>query len=441
MFPAHGVGTRSDLPIPVPLAAIGAGLVLVISFGVLAVLWRGPCLSRDAGMPLPQVLTKLADASGTRILLQSLTLALALMVCVIGYFGPADLMRNLAPWAFFVTFWVGLVPASLLFGPVWRVLNPLRLAHAALAAMLRIDPGHGLQRVPERMGYWPAAASLVGYGWFELVYPRHAEPVPTATFIACYAVAHTAAAVVFGRRWFDRGDGFEVYSTLLGTLAPLARRPRDRALVLRNPLHGMHAIAGGPGLVGVVVALVGTTAYDGLSRTSWWWRTLPPGRLINNAGLGCSMLLIALVFLLGTRSLTTPRVVTTGPGTSSVGPRPGAFAHTLVPIAAGYAIAHYFSLLVFDGQQTLILASDPFASGLDLLGTAKGSIDYSVISTSTIAVVQVSAIVLGHLVAAVGAHDQAVRLLPAKTAIRTQYPLVAAMVALTVGAIGLVFAP
>jgi hypothetical protein len=297
-------------------------------------------------------------------------------------------MRNLAPWAFFVTFWVGLVPASLLLGPVWRVLNPLRLVHAALAATLRVDPDHGVRSLPEAVGYWPAAASLAGYGWFELVYPRHAQPIPTATFITLYAVVHTGAAVIFGRRWFERGDGFEVYSTLLGTLAPLGRRHRDRALVLRNPLHGIDAIPGGPGLVGVVVALVGTTAYDGLSRTSWWWRTLPPGQLVNNAGLVCSMLLIAAVFLLGTRSLANPRVVASGPGTSRVGPRPGAFAHTLVPIAAGYAIAHYFSLLVFDSQQTLILASDPFASGLDLLGTGGRSIDYSVVSTSTIAIVQ-----------------------------------------------------
>jgi hypothetical protein len=441
MFLAHGVGTRSDLPLPVPLAAIGAGLILVISFAVLAVLWRGPRLSRDAGIPLPQMLTRVADADGTRLLLQAVTLAVGLLVCVIGFLGPADLTRNLAPWAFFVTFWVGLVPASLLLGPVWRVLNPLRLVHAALAATLRVDPDHGVRSLPEAVGYWPAAASLAGYGWFELVYPRHAQPIPTATFITLYAVVHVSAAVVFGRRWFERGDGFEVYSTLLGTLAPLARRHRGRALVLRNPLHGMDAMPCGPGLVGVVVALVGTTAYDGLSRTSWWWRTLPPGRLVNNAGLICSMLLIALIFLLGTRSLTTPRVVTSGPGTAGGGPRPSAFAHTLVPIAAGYAIAHYFSLLVFDGQQTLILASDPFASGLNLLGTAKGSIDYSVISTSTIAIVQVTAIVLGHLVAAVGAHDRAVRLLPTKTAIRTQYPLVAAMVALTTAAIGLVFAP
>jgi hypothetical protein len=153
------------------------------------------------------------------------------------------------------------------------------------------------------------------------------------------------------------------------------------------------------------------------------------------------MLLIGLVFLLGTWNLTTQRVVTSGPGTSHAGPRRGAFAHTLVPIAAGYALAHYFSLLVFDGQQTLILASDPFASGLDLLGTAKASIDYSVVSTLTIATVQVTAILLGHLVAAVGAHDRAVRLLAGNTAVHTQYLLVAAMIVLTMGAVGLVFAP
>ena len=437
MVRAHGVGTRSDLPLPLPLAVIGAGMALMISFVVLTVLWRRPRLHRDAGIPLPPVVTRVADASATRIVAQDLTLAAVLLVCVVGFIGPGEPGRNLAPWALFVIFWVGLVPASLLFGPVWRVLNPLRLVHDGLAGVLRVDPERGLRPLPERVGYWPAAVSLAGYGWFELVYPDRAEPTATATFITTYAVVHIAAAVVFGRRWFERADGFEVYSTLLGSLSPLGRRSTDRALVLRNPLHGMEAMPAGPGLVGVVVALVGTTAYDGLSRTLWWQRTAPRGIAIGTVGLACSMLLIGLVFLLGTWSLTTQG---TGLPDADAGLRPGAFAHTLVPIAAGYAIAHYFSLLVFDGQLVLILASDPFASGANLLGTAGRTIDYNVLSTSAIATVQVMAIVFGHLAAAVGAHDRAVRLLPAKAAVRTQYPLLAAMVALTMGAVGLLFA-
>jgi hypothetical protein len=424
MVRAHGVGTRSDLPLPLSLAVIGAGMALMISFVVLAVLWRRPRLHRDAGIPLPPVVTRVADASATRIVAQDLTLAAVLLICVVGFIGPTEPGRNLAPWALFVTFWVGLVPVSLLFGPVWRALNPLRLVHDGLAGVLRVDPERGLRPLPERVGYWPAAVSLAGYGWFELVYPDRAEPAATATFITTYAV-------------FERADGFEVYSTLLGSLSPLARRSTDRALVLRNPLHGMEAMPGGPGLVGVVVALVGTTAYDGLSRTLWWQSTVPRGIAIATIGLACSMLLIGVVFLLGTWSLTTRRA---GLPDTGARPRPGAFAHTLVPIAAGYALVHYFSLLVFDGQLVLILASDPFASGANLLGTAERTIDYNVLSTSTIATVQVTAIVFGHLVAAVGAHDRAIRLLPAKTAVRTQYPLLAAMVALTMGAVGLLFA-
>lgn len=331
-----------------------------------------------------------------------------------------------------MTFWVGLVPASLLLGPVWRLLNPLRLIHSALAGPLRIDPERGAVTLPAAVGYWPAAASLGVFVWFELVYPSGAQPAHVAGFVLGYAVIHVVAAVAFGRRWFERGDGFEVYSTLLGALAPLGRRDDGRP-VARNPLDGLDSIRPTPGLVAVVVVLVGSTAYDGLSRTWWWQASIPPGTANATVALVGSVLLIGVLYLLGTW-----RLVTAG---GRDGPGPASFAHTIVPIAAGYAIAHYFSLLVFDGQQVFILASDPFGfgDGVDLFGLAGDSVDYTVVGPTTIALVQVGAIVMGHLAAAVSAHDRAVRLLPAREALRTQYPLLAAMVGLTVGAVGLVF--
>ncbi len=112
-----------------------------------------------------------------------------------------------------------------------------------------------------------------------------------------------------------------------------------------------------------------------------------------------------------------------------------------MPIAAGFVIAHYFSLLVFDGRQTFILASDPLGRGADLFGTAARTIDYTVVSTTAIACVQLAAIVLGHLAATVAANDRSIRMFPASIATRVQYPLLAAMVALPCGAVGLVFAP
>lgn len=110
-----------------------------------------------------------------------------------------------------------------------------------------------------------------------------------------------------------------------------------------------------------------------------------------------------------------------------------AFTHSLVPIVLGYAVAHYFSLLVFEGQTFLALASDPFSRGWDLFGTFNNTIDYSVVSTRTIAYVQVAAIVLGHLAGVVVAHDRAVELFDPLVARRSQYPMLAVMILFTVG--------
>jgi hypothetical protein len=182
-----------------------------------------------------------------------------------------------------------------------------------------------------------------------------------------------------------------------------------------------------------MVTLVGSTAYDGLSRTSFWNTVMPSGPTTATLGLACCILLIAAVYLLGTW-----RVVIPGQRDA---PTPTTFAPTMVPIAAGYAIAHYFSLLIFDGQQTLILASDPLGHGTDFFGTAHHLINYTLVSTTAIALVQILAIVTGHLLATVSAHDRAMQTLPAAIATRTQYPLLAVMVTLTIGAVTLVFAP
>jgi hypothetical protein len=305
MLLAHGVGTRTDLPVPVWLAATGAGLAVLISFGALTLLWRKPLLSGDtAGWPIPHPVASLLDSTALRLGLRVVATLLAAAVCLIGFLGPHSVQRNLAPWAFYVTFWVGLVPASLLLGPVWRVLNPLRLVHAALARLLRLDPQRGVFALPERLGYWPAAASLAAFAYLELVIPERSQPDVVVRFILCYAVVHTTAALAFGQRWFDHGDG-EVYSALLGALAPLGRR-RDGRLALRSPLGGLKTIQPAPGLVAVVVTLVGSTAYDGLSRTSFWNTVIPSGLTTATAGLACSILLIAAVYLLGTWQVANP---------------------------------------------------------------------------------------------------------------------------------------
>ena len=110
-----------------------------------------------------------------------------------------------------------------------------------------------------------------------------------------------------------------------------------------------------------------------------------------------------------------------------------ALAHTLVPIAAAYVVAHYFSLLAYNGQDIWRLASDPLGDGSDLFGAGDRRIDYSVVSATAIWYVQVGALVIGHVAALVLGHDRALALYgDAKAATRSQIVMLVLMVCFTV---------
>ena len=108
------------------------------------------------------------------------------------------------------------------------------------------------------------------------------------------------------------------------------------------------------------------------------------------------------------------------------------FAHTLIPIALAYMVAHYFSLLIFQGQAVSYLVSDPLGQGSDIFGTASSTIDYGLISATGIWYVQVAALVIGHVAGLVLAHDRALATWPdQRRATRSQYWMLAVMIAFT----------
>jgi hypothetical protein len=95
-------------------------------------------------------------------------------------------------------------------------------------------------------------------------------------------------------------------------------------------------------------------------------------------------------------------------------------------------IAHYFSLLAYQGQAAAFLASDPLGRGWDVFGTASSTIDYTVVSANGIWYVQVGALVVGHVAGLVLAHDRALVVFrDVKRATRSQYWMLAVMVAFT----------
>ena len=108
------------------------------------------------------------------------------------------------------------------------------------------------------------------------------------------------------------------------------------------------------------------------------------------------------------------------------------FVHTLVPIALAYVVAHYFSLLAYQGQAMAYLVSDPLGQGSNIFGTAKSTIDYSWVSATAIWYVQVAALVIGHVAGLILAHDRAlVAFKDGRTATRSQYWMLAVMIAFT----------
>ena len=420
---AHGLGGRTDLPIPLSLALYGAATAVIVSFAALGVLWPTPKIVDRPGRPLGG-LTGLVDSPAFRTTLQAIALVLTAAVVYVAFAGPPDSSDNLAPWLLYITFWVGLIPVSVLLGPVWAVVNPLRLLHG-----LGTRFAGGDRTYPDWLGYWPAAGWLAVFVWVELVLPGRDDPRLVGSFIVLYAVANLYAAALTGEKWFARGDGFAVYSLLLGRLSPFGRRD-DGRIALRNPLHGLATIQPEPGLVAVIAVLIGSTGFDGLTRTAFWRDNIDPNSTVmGTLGLLAMIVIAAALYQLGARAagwLTR----------SDAGPLPGVFASSLVPIALGYAVAHYFSLFMLEGQRPLALVSDPLGNGADWFGSADRAIDYF-LSTDLTAYIQIGAIVVGHILGVIVAHERAVASFRGRQAVTSQYPLLAVMVLFTLGGVSL----
>ncbi|MEW2358930.1 hypothetical protein [Spirillospora sp. NPDC029432] len=420
---AHGLGGRTDLPLDAVAAIAGGGTAVAVSFLALTAAWKRPRLSPGGGRPLPPRLARLLDSPALTAAGRAAALLAAVLVTVVAFAGPPRDTANLAPWALYVTFWVGLVPASVLLGPVWKRVNPLRTLHAGLCRVTGISP-EGARTLPPRLGWWPAAAWLAGFVWLELVAPNRSDPRVVGALIVAYAAVNVALAARYGRGWFDRSDGFEAYSSLLARLCPLGRRG-DGVLVLRTPLTGIMGGAAEPGLVAAACVLIGSTGFDGITRTTYWRDNVDPADLVaGTLGLAGAIAAVTVLYVAATRI----SAALTGGDPREV---PGRFAATLLPIALGYTLAHYFSFFVLEGQMTFILASDPFGTGLNLLGSTGNRVDYDLAGPTLTAQVQVNAIVLGHIAATIAAHDLALRTQPRDRAFRGQLPIAAVMVALT----------
>jgi hypothetical protein len=437
---AHGLVQRENLPIPQWLFGWAAAAVLVVSFIALAILWPRPRLEPLRWRPLPG-----GPVLGSRawdVALGAVGVALLVVVLVAGFEAGGTALDNLAPTFILITFWVGLVFASVLFGDLFALLSPWRALGRASGWLVRRATGRAPRHLayPARLGRWPGALVLLWFTWIELVSGWGDEPVTLATAALGYTLLTLAAQAAFGvDAWTRHGEGFAVYYNLFSRLSVWERR--EGRLGVRPPLGGLPALDRPSGTVAFVIVAIGTVTFDGLSQGQAWASlrgdlvdaftglgvsVLTAPKLAATVGLVASVLLVGGFYRLGISGMRSIG------GQHDESELRAAFVHTLVPIAAVYVAAHYFSFLLFEGQAILYLASDPFNRGWDLLGTATTGIDYGLFGPDATWYFQVGFVVCGHVAGLMLAHDRALVLYPdVRDAVRSQYWLLAVMVGFT----------
>ncbi len=427
---AHGVGGRTDLPLPAWQLAWAAGFAVASSFVALGAFWSRPKL--EAAAVRGRVVLDLVS-SPARVLTIALKLVGLFLFGVVMYAawaGNTNPVANVSGDALFIWFWVGLQVVSFVLGDLWRAFNPY-VTLADGAAWLRARMADTEMSAPDAgsASLWPATAAIFGFVWYELAYHSSASPRSIGVFLTVYSAAILGGAARNGRGWVRSADGFAVLFEKLAAVAPFHRDDAGK-LRMRAPLSGLTAVPDIAGTVPFILVVLGSTTFDGFTRSSIW-------QDIAGTRTGWSLTAVStlgLIVLIGLVALAYSFAVSAMAGIT--GEEPAAlsnvFGPTLIPIAAAYSIAHYFSLLVLEGQRMFIHISDPFGKGWDLFGTKDYAIDWTVVSTDLIAWVQTGAIAAGHVLAVAAAHDLAISRYEPRTAVKSQYPMLMVMIGYTV---------
>jgi hypothetical protein len=435
---AHGLVGREDLPIPKWLFGWAATVVLVVSFVGLAVLWPKPRLESTGEkrwFSVPRLLDPICGLIGV---------AIFVLLVYAGFTGSQESATNITPTFVFVIFWVGLPVLSLFVGDVFKPFNPWRAIARAAAAITSKLSRKGLPEpmpYPVALGRWPAAAGILAYAWIELVYAGREDPSHLAVLMLVYAAVQLVGMALYGiEAWNHYGDGFGVYFGLFARMSAL--RWEAGVVYRRMVLSGLTSLDAVPGTVALACTMIGTTSFDGFSAGPTWaslslrmtdslrdvgFSQATALQLAFTLGLVVVVAIVSGLYRLGVVGMRNAS--NTEETTDQLAAR---FAHTLIPIALAYVVAHYFSYLFGRGQAMFYLVSDPLGTGADYFGTAKTLIDYGWISATGVWYVQVAALVAGHVSGLTLAHDRAlITFKDGRAATRSQYWMLAVMIAFT----------
>ncbi len=353
---------------------------------------------------------------------------------LIGFYGSRDPMHNLMTLVFWTGVWIALPLASMLFGNLWRAVNPWTAPVRIARTLLGRTRGIGLRR----FGYWPAVLGYAGFGWFQIVSLSPDDPAVLAQTALIYWLMVFVLAVAEGEDWLQQGEFLTVFFGYIARIAPFwldcdGRRARLFMGVPGAQVLRMAALT--PSAIAFVTLALAILTFDGLSETFWWLGLIGQnplefaGRsavtLVNSAGL-VSVWALTAALILG--ALWISRRV--GGAGSVAGPVMLSF----LAIAAGYHAAHHLVTILTAGQYTLAALNDPLFRGDAVLGLPFVYVSFGFLADGT----RMSLIYAAQFAAILGAHLLAVMLklkLTSRAGAMTSsahLPMTALMVAYTV---------
>lgn len=369
--------------------------------------------------------------------------ALLWLLIATGIWGSRDPLANLLPLTIWVTLWVGLTLASVIFGNLWRDIGPWI---GPVRTMRRLSGWNGSIGLT-RLGHLPAVAGYLAFAWFEIASLAPADPFVLARVAAGYYLLILFFAVLEGEDWLRQGEFLTAYFGFVARVAPFWAEYGAKvrvmagwpgAQVLRMPPLSASAIA-------MLTLVLASVSFDGLHQTFWWLARIGinpldfPGR---SAVAGANT--AGLIAFWGLSAATILAAVWAGLPGGAFRRMAGLTMLALLPIAAGYHVAHYLVDLLTNGQYLLAALNDPFGWGWRLFGLPDHWVSFGFLATRdgvlAIWIAQFTVILVAHMLAVIHGLKLAAQG-STGTGLAGHLPITLLMVAYTVFGLWLLSAP
>jgi hypothetical protein len=426
-------GAVTSATVPTWLTVLTGGVVVGASFLFTTLLTDHEAMRAvnwwRAGLPSPPGVRRVVRGG-----IGALAVAALAAVVAIGLVGPMTPTRNLALLVVWAGWWAGYTISTYLVGNTWPAVNPWRALAAGVGRVLGRARSEVRSSLPERWGVWPSVVGLLALVYVEVVSPIGRNPRLLAAVIVGYSVVTVAGAVRYGTAWFDRVDPVSRVFAAYGRVAPLQRD--EDGLSLRVPGTALtdEPLGERPGETAFVVALLWVTTYDGLVATPTWANAVEPVVSVGVPALLVYVLVLVAGFglFLGVYRLASRRVRDSAETYVTATEIERWFAPALLPIAAGYHLAHFLGYFLALSPALAAVVANPLAPPETV----------ALVLPSWFSTFRLLCVLGGHVLAVWVAHSLAFELFPGVlAAIRSQFPSVVVMIFYTMTSLWVITQP